>query len=56
MKEGLSQLPDGQFLPAMEMNCVEKDFRKNLSEKFGRTYTIGLSFDYDFKLNLGDVN
>jgi len=41
MKEGLSQLPDGQFLPAMEMNCVEKEFRKNLSEKFGRTYTIG---------------
>jgi choline dehydrogenase-like flavoprotein len=24
-KEGLSQLPDGQFLPPMEMNCVEKD-------------------------------
>ena len=41
MKENLSQLPDGQFLPAMEMNCVEKDFRKNLFEKFGRTYTIG---------------
>lgn len=24
-KEGLPQLPDGDFLPAMEMNCVEKD-------------------------------
>ena len=24
-KEGLSQLPDGEFLPAMEFNCVEKD-------------------------------
>src|SRR5580704_13371611 len=24
-KEGLPQLPDGQFLPPMEMNCVEKD-------------------------------
>jgi choline dehydrogenase-like flavoprotein len=24
-REGLSQLPDGQFLPPMEMNCVEKD-------------------------------
>jgi len=23
--EGLPQLPDGQFLPPMEMNCVEKD-------------------------------
>ncbi len=24
-REGLPQLPDGEFLPAMEMNCVEKD-------------------------------
>lgn len=24
-KEGLAQLPDGQFLPPMELNCVEKD-------------------------------
>ena len=24
-KEGLPHLPDGQFLPPMEMNCVEKD-------------------------------
>jgi len=24
-RDGLPQLPDGQFLPPMEMNCVEKD-------------------------------
>jgi glucoside 3-dehydrogenase (cytochrome c) catalytic subunit len=24
-RDGLPQLPDGQYLPAMEMNCVEKD-------------------------------
>jgi choline dehydrogenase-like flavoprotein len=24
-KDGLPQLPDGHFLPPMEMNCVEKD-------------------------------
>jgi len=24
-KEGLAQLPDGEFLPPMEFNCVEKD-------------------------------
>ena len=42
MKEGLPQLPDGKFLPPMEMNCVEKDFRANLSKNFkGRVYTIG---------------
>jgi len=23
-KQGLSQLPDGQFLPPFELNCVEK--------------------------------
>ena len=28
MKEGLSQLPDGKFLPPIEMNCVEKDFKR----------------------------
>lgn len=29
-KEGLEVLPDGDFLPAMEMNCVEKDVAKRL--------------------------
>ena len=32
MKEGLSQLPDGNFLPPIQMNCVEKDFKNNLFE------------------------
>tara|TARA_Y100000768_G_scaffold89488_1_gene64362 strand:+ start:271 stop:1971 length:1701 start_codon:yes stop_codon:yes gene_type:complete len=40
-KEGLSQLPDGNFLPPLDMNCVEKDFKKNLFDKLGRTYTSG---------------
>jgi choline dehydrogenase-like flavoprotein len=39
--EGLAQLPDSQFLPAMELNCVEKHLRTSLAEKFGRTLTIG---------------
>ena len=29
--EGLSQLPDGIFLPPMEMNCVEKDVAARIS-------------------------
>ena len=41
MKEGLSQLPDGNFLPPIQMNCVEKDFKNNLFDKLGRTYTMG---------------
>jgi choline dehydrogenase-like flavoprotein len=40
--EGLSQLPDGKFLPPMELNCVEEVFRDKVSEKFkGRKITIG---------------
>jgi choline dehydrogenase-like flavoprotein len=33
-KDGLQQLPDGHFLPAMEMNCVEKDVAARINEKF----------------------
>jgi choline dehydrogenase-like flavoprotein len=33
-KDGLQQLPDGHFLPAMEMNCVEKDVASRINEKF----------------------
>ena len=40
--EGLPQLPDGRFQPAMEMNCVEKDFKTRLESKFPqRRVTIG---------------
>ena len=38
--EGLSQLPDGKFLPPMELNCVEQQFRERVAEKFnGRKVT-----------------
>jgi choline dehydrogenase-like flavoprotein len=30
-KDGLPQLPDGEFLPPWEMNCVEKDIRHRLA-------------------------
>lgn len=42
-KEGLPQLPDGQFLPAMEMNIVEKDVSKRLKDYYKnmRTMIIG---------------
>jgi len=39
--EGIPHLPDGKFLPPMELNCVEKVFRDKLAEKFGRKLTIG---------------
>jgi choline dehydrogenase-like flavoprotein len=37
-KEGLHQLPDGDFLPPMGLNDVEADFKKKIEAKFpGRT-------------------
>lgn len=32
--EGLPQLPDGHFLPPMDLNCVEKDVAARIREKF----------------------
>ena len=40
-KEGLSQLPDGQFMPPMEMNCVEKDVAARIKQQFKRSMIIG---------------
>ena len=41
-KDGLAQLPDGQFQPPMDMNCVEKDVAARLKEKFkSRDMIIG---------------
>jgi choline dehydrogenase-like flavoprotein len=39
--DGLEQLPDGKFLPPMELNCVELDLKKKVGDKFGRALTIG---------------
>jgi len=42
-KEGLPQLPDGNFLPPMELNCVEKDVAARIKQQFGgkRSMIIG---------------
>ena len=41
-KLGLPQLPDGQFLPMMELNCVEDHLRQNIAENFkDRVLTSG---------------
>jgi choline dehydrogenase-like flavoprotein len=39
--DGLAQLPDGKFLPPMELNCVELDLKKSMDSAFGRFLTIG---------------
>ncbi len=42
-RDGLAQLPDGQFLPAMDMTCVEKDVAARMKEyyKGARSMIIG---------------
>ena len=41
-RDGLSQLPDGQFLPPMEMNCLEKQVQGRIAKSFdGRPMIIG---------------
>ena len=42
-RDGLAQLPDGQFLPPMDMNCVEKDVAVRMKEyyKGARAMIIG---------------
>ncbi|MBN8649805.1 MAG: GMC family oxidoreductase [Cytophagales bacterium] len=39
--EGLDFLPDSKFLPPMELNCVEKELKTSMKDKFGRLLTIG---------------
>lgn len=43
--EGLPQLPDGPFLPPMEMNCAEEVVRQAMARRWGRSrvLTIGRS-------------
>jgi choline dehydrogenase-like flavoprotein len=36
-KEGLAHLPDGIFLPPMEMNCVEKEVKRRIEAHYKRT-------------------
>src|SRR5690606_15306249 len=39
-KDGLSNLPDGEFLPPMEMTCVEKYFRDKTAENYKDRHVI----------------
>lgn len=39
--DGLSQLPDGKFLPPMDFNCLEKDIKERLEKTMGRKMIMG---------------
>lgn len=44
-KEGLDVLPDGEFMPAMELNCAEKEVKKRMEAHYNnqRKLIIGRS-------------
>ncbi|HEX5169545.1 MAG TPA: GMC family oxidoreductase [Cyclobacteriaceae bacterium] len=33
-RDGLPQIPDGEFLPAMELNCLEKHFQESVNKAY----------------------
>lgn len=39
-KDGIPQLPDGEFLPALEMNCVEKYFIQSVAKNYNDRQVI----------------
>jgi choline dehydrogenase-like flavoprotein len=39
-RDGLEHLPDGQFLPPIELNCVEKDVAARVKKAFGGSRLI----------------
>ena len=39
-KDGLAQLPDGEFLPPFPLNAVEDYFKKKMSEKYEHRHVI----------------
>jgi len=40
-KEGIASMPDGEFLPSYELNCVEHHLKDVLWQKFERYYVSG---------------
>jgi len=49
-RDGIPNLPDGEFQPAMEMNCVEQMVANNLKTKMGRPMIIGRSANHTAKI------
>src|ERR1700722_19041975 len=39
-KDGLEAMPDGEYLPPFEFNCVEKDLQKKISSKYKDRFMI----------------
>jgi glucoside 3-dehydrogenase (cytochrome c) catalytic subunit len=51
LSEGVPELPDGHFQPAMAFTCAETLFRNRVKEKLGWTVTMGRSANLTRPLN-----
>jgi choline dehydrogenase-like flavoprotein len=51
LAEGIAELPDSRFLPAMPFTCAEARFRERVKKAFGRTMTIGRAANLTRELN-----
>ncbi len=49
-RDGVASVPDGEFLPPMEMNCVEQMVKEKLQNKLGRPMIIGRSANHTAKI------
>src|SRR5690606_18168710 len=39
-RDGLPELPDGEFLPPYELSCVEKHFKEQMTKHYGNRHVI----------------
>jgi choline dehydrogenase-like flavoprotein len=39
-KDGLESMPDGEFLPPFELNCVEQHLKESILKKYGNRYLV----------------
>jgi hypothetical protein len=39
-RDGIPHLPDGEFMPPMEMNCIEKHFKSTVEENYPGRHVI----------------
>jgi choline dehydrogenase-like flavoprotein len=51
-RDGLPQVPDGEYMPPMEMNCVEKHFKQSIESNYpGRHLVISRTANVTKELN-----
>jgi choline dehydrogenase-like flavoprotein len=39
-KDGIESMPDGEFLPPFELNCVEKHLKESILKNYGNRYLV----------------